>query len=217
MRKICVLMAGVGAMALLQTASGCGSEPAATSTTSTITGTIQQETFSAPITAVKAGNVSAPVDASGRFQLVLERGAVYQFSLVQDAGEMPLVVRATASRFDTSAEIESGGASIDIGAVHFWDGTQASGSSALLPPAVAQEASVVCEGGAVDDDDDDGTEADDDDDGTEADNDGAQGVPDVMDRQPSDKMGLSQFNLPEDIECEGADDDDDDDDGEDAD
>lgn len=116
------MCAAVGALGTLV---GCGSSP----TTSTVKGTIAQETFSPRVHKITVvndkGNSSvASVDASGAFSLVLAKHARYQFFLSEDGKSMPIVIKSDDGRLETALEVKGGGATADMGSVRFWPGTQ---------------------------------------------------------------------------------------------
>lgn len=196
---------------LVAMAVGC------TSTTSTISGTIQQESFPAPVTKITVrsdkGDTVVPVDATGKFALVLQQGAEYQFLFSTEGKATPLIARAVAGRLDTTVRVRSGGAKVDMGNVTYFAGQRATDLS-VPPPLASAEAAATCED--VDEEDGDNNQCEN---GLDPNGNACDGGPganqddaqiEETDSQSSDEMALPQYNLPSEMGCEDDDDDDDD-------
>jgi hypothetical protein len=114
------------AVALL---SGCS----AGGTESTITGTIDQRTFPSAVEQISVisdeGTTTVDVASDGAFTLTLAEGATYRFALGPDGSGTPLVVRSQRGRLETQVTITGGEASLDMGLVRFWGGSQGTASS----------------------------------------------------------------------------------------
>lgn len=101
----------LSALALLMV-SGCG-QPAPT--TSTLTGSIAQESFAAPVKAItvtsdKGKTTTAAVDTNGKFSISLEKGATYRLFLGEDGKSTPVILNSDQGRLVTAAHVRSGGA-----------------------------------------------------------------------------------------------------------
>lgn len=214
-----IVAVGLSTFALAVTlVSGCGQ--ASAPETSTLTGTVQQESFAAPVSGitVRSGTTDStiPVDASGGFTATLAKGASYQLLLQQSGGDVPIVLRRGAGRLDTTVLVTAGGARVDLGQVTYWKG------GVVAPPAPSQEAGQVCSDGDGEVDDD-GESADDGvdcvdgtdpatgqacDGGPSANQDDGETDDDAevedSDLSESDEMGLPENDLPASIGCAGA-------------
>jgi hypothetical protein len=189
---------------------------------------LKQETFPSPVQSVSIvsdkGTSTVPVDAAGRFKLVLLQGHEYRFLLSDGAtASEPIVARGSLTRLDTTVRVKSGGAAVDLGSITYWGTTSRSMHSIVAAPSISTTlASMVCEEEDDDDDGDnhecadgidpngaacDGGPAANQDDGAE--NDIAVEATDVKSGEP---MALPQYNLPAEIGCA-----DEEDDGEEAD
>jgi hypothetical protein len=159
---------------------GCSGAPAPTA--STITGSVAQASFPKPVSAITvksdAGKTSTvAVGADGRFSVTLEKGAGYQLFLGADGKSMPIVLRSDQARLQTQVHVKSGGASLSIGRVRYWNGGATSEAKVLTPTGAAASSCVnglfanssqPCASGVAaatcsesDDDDSDGEQADD--------------------------------------------------------
>jgi len=141
-------------------AVGCGSDPP---TTSTVKGHIAQDTFSWKVQRIsvvsdKGAASVASVDAHGAFALVLKKGARYQFFLSEDGKTTPIVIKSDDGRLETALEVQSGGATVDIGSVRFWPGTSPVRSRMTSPGAPTRSVvsgtpttggSGACVGGSI--------------------------------------------------------------------
>lgn len=187
-----------------------------TSTTSTISGTIQQESFPAPVTKITVRTEKAdrvvPVDAAGKFQLVLQQGAEYQFLFSVNGKEMPLIARSIAGRLDTTVQVRSGGAKVDMGNVTYFAGQSATALS-IPPPLATAEAAATCEEEDDNEEDGDNNQCEN---GLDPNGNACDGGPaanqddgqvEETDSQSSDEMALPQYNLPGELGCEEEDDD----------
>lgn len=133
---------------------GCGSS---SPTTSTVTGSITQESFPssvAQITVVgdSGSRAVVPVDAGGAFELTLEQGSSYRFFLSADGLSIPIVIKSDEGRLQTSVTITTGGASADIGSVRFWPGEGAgriARSNVIGLPPVTEVTPAACVDGVL--------------------------------------------------------------------
>lgn len=102
---------------------------------STLTGTIAQSTFPAPVETITVVSdtgavTTAAVDAAGAFHVNLGSSGTYRFLLSPDGKSTPLVVRTAAGRLETQLTVTGAGASVDLGEVRYW------GGSSLTPLSV---------------------------------------------------------------------------------
>ena len=121
------------AAACVATAAGCAP---ATPVDSTLSGTIAQSTFPAPVATITAVSdtgavTAAAVDAAGAFSFDLGSGGTYRFLLSPDGKSTPLVVRTVGGRLETQLTVTSAAASVDLGQVRYWAG------SSLTPLSVS--------------------------------------------------------------------------------
>jgi hypothetical protein len=94
---------------------------------SSIAGRIDRATFPSAVDVVRIesvdGTVRAPVDAAGRFEASLSPGVEYRL-LVGDGAAIPIVLRASSGRLDTTVFARTGRARIDLGTIRFVDGSK---------------------------------------------------------------------------------------------
>jgi len=171
----------------------------------------------------------AKLDAGGSFNAKLEQGATWSLYLTSADTALPIVLRETDGRLETSVLVETGGAHVDLGLIRFWAGDAAaarkdvSRALELTPGADARpqpsgDASMTCDAGDGDDGDGDDGDGDGDDgddgDGTDAENDLT-----VMETaSPQTPVAVGTSNLPLSLACDADDGDDGDgDDGDDGD
>lgn len=145
--SLCFLGAAVAALI-----AGCGSaEPG----TSTITGTLDQASFPAPVESIavisdSAAPTSVAVAADGSFSIGLTEGQSYRFTLGAD-GTVPLILRTEGDRLQTMIKITGGDARVDIGKVRFWAGSAASsGAGAINAVPETEPGTTTTEDACVD-------------------------------------------------------------------
>ena len=242
MNRLSFVLATTGVFAAI--ASG-GCSGAAGPTASTITGSIAQASFAKPVSTITvksdAGKTSTvAVGADGKFSVALEKGAGYQLFLGADGKSIPVVLKSDQARLQTQVHVKSGGASLNIGSVRYWNGGATSetkvdaGSTTAAKtctggvfanssqPCASGVASATCSEG--DDEDSDGDHSDE--------QDGEQGADCVdgidstthqacdggpaanpTDADAATEVGVPESNVPDDLGCG----DEEDDDGEEAD
>lgn len=125
--------ATLSALALLML-GGCG-QPAPT--TSTLTGSIAQQSFAVPVKAItvtsdQGKTTKAAVGANGEFSISLEKGATYRLFLGDDGKSTPVILNSAQGQLVTTAHVRSGGANVNIGSVRFWQGDASAPAS--VPP-----------------------------------------------------------------------------------
>ena len=113
--------AALGAAAL----AGCSTSTTA-STTSALTGSIDQSTFPAAVASITVARndgttIVAPVLDDGSFSALLETGGTYRLLLSANGTGTPVVLDARDGRLRTEIQVTSAGGSVDIGSVQFWD------------------------------------------------------------------------------------------------
>ena len=139
--------------ALLVLASCAHDAPA--TRTSTIDGTVATATFPGAVTHLEAKSeagvvTGAPLDAAGRFSLILEKGHSYSLSVATSSATTPLVFPRSSGRIDRAVSVSKGAAHVDVGTVRFLPHAPVGGFSAAT-------GSMVCPGvassemGCVDD------------------------------------------------------------------
>lgn len=112
----------LGAAALV----GCSTPSATASTTSALTGSIDQSTFPAAVASITVARddgttALTPVLDDGSFTAVLESGGTYRLLLSADGTGTPVVLDARDGRLRTEIHVTSAGGSIDIGTIKYWD------------------------------------------------------------------------------------------------
>ncbi len=122
----------LGAAAL----TGCNSGSTTSSTSSALTGSIDQASFPAALTAITVArddgtSAITPVLSDGTFTALLESGGTYRLLLSADGKSTPLVLDASGGRLRTEIQVTSGGGALDIGAVRYWDPKVGSNMQAL--------------------------------------------------------------------------------------
>ena len=75
------------------------------------------------------------VGTNGGFSAELTPGHTYRFALAPDGVSVPLVLRTTAGGLRTDLEVTAGGASIDLGAIHYADPAAYPGGEVALGPS----------------------------------------------------------------------------------
>jgi hypothetical protein len=243
MNRTSCLIAAICSLSAL--ASG-GCSGAAAPTSSTITGSVAQASFPKPVSAITvksdAGKTSTvAVGADGRFSVTLEKGAGYQLFLGADGKSMPIVLKSDQSRLQTQVHVKSGGASLSIGSVRYWNGGSRAEAKVLTPTSAGGAACVKgvfanssqpCASGVAaatcsdegDDEDSDGEQADEQ--GGESGADCVDGIDSTThqscdggpaanptDATSADEVGVPESNVSDDLGCG----DEEDDDGEEAD
>jgi hypothetical protein len=131
------LLKTLACTALLGAAALTGCTTSATSSTSSaLTGSIEQSTFPAAITSITIARddgttAVAPVLDDGTFTALLESGGTYRLLLSADGAGTPVVLDASGGRLRTEIQVTSGGGSVEIGRVRYWDPSVGSKSQAL--------------------------------------------------------------------------------------
>ena len=146
MNRLTFVLATPSAFAAVAS-SGCSGAPAPTA--STITGTVAQASFSKPVSKITvksdAGKTSTvAVGADGRFSVALQKGAGYQLFLGADGKSIPVVLKSDQARLQTQIHVKSGGASLSIGSVRYWNGG-ATSEAKVIPGSTT--AAKTCTGG----------------------------------------------------------------------
>ena len=124
MNKSALLLTSAGALVVGLGAVGCSTAPPP----STLSGTLEQASFPAPVAAVtflkSDGTVHlAVVNAAGRFTIALDAGATYRVFLGKDGKSVPLAVRGAALPYGSQFTVASDGATVDLGTIRFFDGS----------------------------------------------------------------------------------------------
>jgi hypothetical protein len=128
----------IAAICSLAAVASGGCSGAAAPTASTITGSVAQASFPKPVSAITvksdAGKTSTvAVGADGRFSVTLEKGAGYQLFLGADGKSMPIVLKSDQTRLQTQVHVKSGGASLNIGSVRYWNGGSTAEAKVITP------------------------------------------------------------------------------------
>lgn len=138
----CTALLGAAALA------GCSTSESTASTTSALTGSIDQSTFPAAVAAVTVARsdgttATAPVLDDGSFSALLEAGGTYRLLLSADGTGTPVVLDASGGRLRTEIQVVSAGGSIDIGTIKYWDPSGGSASPAAEAQALTVETTVT--------------------------------------------------------------------------
>lgn len=125
-----------GALCSVAALTGCNSGSTTSSTASELTGSIDQASFPAALTAITVARddgttASVPVLDDGSFTALLESGGTYRLLLSADGTATPVVLDASGGRLRTEIQVTSGGGSVDIGSVRYWDPSVGTKSQAL--------------------------------------------------------------------------------------
>jgi hypothetical protein len=137
----------LGAAAL----TGCNSGSTTSSTSSALTGSIDQASFPAALTSITVARDDgttdlAPVLGDGTFTALLESGGTYRLLLSADGKSTPLVLDASGGRLRTEIQVTSGGGALDIGTVRYWDPKVASKTQALQITGTPTTATTCTDG-----------------------------------------------------------------------
>ncbi|MEO5731959.1 MAG: hypothetical protein ABI134_16960 [Byssovorax sp.] len=140
-----LLLKSLACSALLGAAAltGCTTSSTA-STTSELTGSIDQSTFPAAVAAITIARndgttTTAPVLDDGSFSALLESGGTYRLLLSADGTSTPVVLDASGGRLRTEIQVKTAGGSIDIGTIQYWDPTPGSASPGTDAQALETE------------------------------------------------------------------------------
>jgi len=147
----------LAAFALVLGTLGCAAK--ATSPT-TLTGSAALSTFPTPpeqvqVTDEAGRSIVAPIGGSGLFTVALARGHRYSVVFVTTSGDVALAFPRKTGRLDSSFVINSDGARVNLGSVHFTGGTptggfhiMASSSAPVAPGDIADDQVAQCDDGA---------------------------------------------------------------------
>jgi hypothetical protein len=143
--------AALGAAAL----TGCSTSTTA-STTSALTGTIDQSTFPAAVASITVARndgttALAPVLDDGSFTALLESGGTYRLLLSADGKGTPVVLDTSDGRLRTEIQVTSAGGSVEIGSIKYWDpAPKSQGTSAqALTATTVTTTDVTCTDGVI--------------------------------------------------------------------
>ncbi|HEY4119689.1 MAG TPA: hypothetical protein VGM56_17595 [Byssovorax sp.] len=109
-------------------------------TTSFVVGHVEPDAFPQFVSAITVTDETGlqtkiVVGSNGSFAAELTPGHTYRFSLAPDGVSVPLVLRPTADGLRTDLEVTAGGASIDLGAIHYADPAAYAGGEITLEPS----------------------------------------------------------------------------------
>lgn len=143
-----------GALCSVAALTGCNSGSTTSSTASELTGSIDQASFPAALTAITVARddgttASVPVLDDGSFTALLESGGTYRLLLSADGTSTPVVLDASGGRLRTEIQVTSGGGNVDIGSVRYWDPTIASKSQALETTTTVTPTTPTCTDGVI--------------------------------------------------------------------
>jgi hypothetical protein len=148
----CAALLGAAALA------GCTAPSSTASTTSALTGSIDQSTFPAAVAAITVARndgttTTAPVLDDGSFSALLESGGTYRLFLSADGAGTPVVLDASGGRLRTEIQVTSAGGSVEIGSIKYWDpaaGSEAPGTEAqALTVETETTTDATCVDGAI--------------------------------------------------------------------
>jgi hypothetical protein len=144
----------VGALLGAAALTGCNSGSTTSSTSSELTGSIDQASFPAPITSITVARddgttAISPVLGDGTFTALLESGGTYRLLLSADGTGTPIVLDAGGGRLRTEIQVTSGGGAVEIGSVRYWDPRIGSKSQALQTSTTTTPTATTCVDGVV--------------------------------------------------------------------
>jgi hypothetical protein len=142
--------------ALLGAAALTGCTTATTSSTSSeLTGSIDQASFPAALTSVTVARddgttALAPVLSDGTFTALLESGGTYRLLLSADGTGTPVVLDAGGGRLRTEIQVTSGGGAVALGTIRYWDPSVGSKGQALTKTTVTPTTTpATCTNGVI--------------------------------------------------------------------
>jgi hypothetical protein len=142
--------------ALLGAAALTGCTTATTSSTSSeLTGSIDQASFPAALTSVTVARddgttALAPVLSDGTFTALLESGGTYRLLLSADGTGTPVVLDASGGRLRTEIQVTSGGGAVALGTIRYWDPSVASKGQALTKTTITPTTTpATCTSGVI--------------------------------------------------------------------
>ncbi len=139
--------------------AGCSDDEPSTAT---VVGHFAQDGFAHPVTRVLVAsnggrNTVAPVASDGSFALVLDRGR-HVLSADTDLGSLPLVLAGAHGSYALGLDVRGGDAHADIGAIRFYDPSEAPYAptdvcmtgyfEGSLEPCITRPATVICPPGS---------------------------------------------------------------------
>lgn len=146
----------VGALLGAAALAGCSSATTS-STSSELTGSIDQASFPAAVTSITVARddgttAIAPVLDDGTFTALLESGGTYHLLLSADGTGTPVVLDASGGRLRTEIQVTSGGGAVALGSIRYWAPSVASKGQALTRTTVTPTTTPVattCTNGVI--------------------------------------------------------------------